>query len=220
MTLQRRLKTLNDRINSLSLRERGLLLLAILAVLFFIWDLAIMRPIDRNREAVQQQLEQVQERVDKLSESIQRMVQAQRGDPNEALRTQRRALEQENERLRERINALHGGVSTPRLAVDMLARLLADRPGLDLVELENLPPERLIRVNLEGSPGLGGIFVHRVRLVVETDFSGVLEYMGLIEELPEGVYWESVRLDVPDWPTNRVEMVLYTLALDDGWLGI
>jgi MSHA biogenesis protein MshJ len=65
-----------------------------------------------------------------------------------------------------------------------------------------------------------GLFVHRVRLVIESDFGGIRDYLGLIEDLPSGVFWDSLKLDVPAWPANRAELVLYSLALDDNWLGI
>jgi len=216
MSIRARIQSLAERINGLSLRERGLLFLAILAVIFLLWDLAVMRPIESRRQATQAQLEQVRDRVDQLSSSIQTMIRERNRDPNAELTARANALEEQIEELKKRISQLHGGVSDPRNAIDVLATLLDERPGLRLVSLENMPPEPL----LAGDPaGGGGIFIHRVQLVVEADFGGVLEYMGLVERLPAGVYWESLELDVPEWPTNRVEMVLYSVALDDGWVG-
>lgn len=218
MNLPARAQALVERINGLSLRERGLLFLAILAGLFLIWDLAVMQPIDDRRESTQDQREQVRDRVTQLSHSIQELAAERGRDPDAELEARREELEQDIGQLERQIRELHGGVASPRRAVNVLAQLVADRPGLDVVELENLPPEPLLGAGLADG-GSGGIFIHRVRLVVETDFDGVLEYMGLIEDLPEGVYWESVRLQVPAWPTNRVEMVLYSVALDEGWVG-
>jgi MSHA biogenesis protein MshJ len=214
-----RLQALAERVNGFSLRERGLLFLAILAAVFLLWDWAVMGPINERQKRTQDQLEQVRDRVTNLNESIQSMVQQRQRDPDAELTARRDALQEEVAKLETRINELHSGVSSPDRAVRVLARLLADRPDLSVVRLENLPSTPLVGTELANG-GQAGIFVHRVRLVVESDFEGILGYMGLIENLPEGVYWESLKLEVPEWPRNRVEMVLYSLALNDGWLGI
>lgn len=216
MNVSVRIQSLAGRINSLSLRERGLMFLAILAAVFLAWDMAVMGPINERQRTTQAELEQVRERVASLNESIQSLVQQGRNDPNEDLARRRDALQQEIAALEARISELHSGVSSPERAVRVLAQLLADRSDLTVESLENLPSSPLVGAEI----GAGtGVFVHRVRLVVTSDFHGILDYMGLIEELPDGIYWESVRLEVPAWPTNRVEMVLYSLALNDSWLG-
>lgn len=214
-----RLQAIGERVNALSLRERGLLFLAILATVFLLWDWVVMSPINERQTRTQDELEQVRDRVTNLNESIQSMVQERQRDPNAELIARRDALQEEVATLENRISELHSGVSSPDRAVRVLTSLLADRPDLSVMSLENLPSTPLVGTELaDGSQA--GIFVHRVRLVVESDFGGVLDYMGLIENLPEGVYWESLKLEVPEWPRNRVEMVLYSLALNDGWLGI
>ncbi|MFW5927548.1 MAG: hypothetical protein ACOCSR_05795, partial [Wenzhouxiangella sp.] len=99
----------------------------------------------------------------------------------------------------------------------VLARLLAERPGVDVVALENMPAE-----NLDGEAGnpVPGVYIHRVRLVIESDFGAVADYLDQIRALPEGVYWESLQLEVPGWPLNRVELILYSLAFADNWLEV
>lgn len=219
MSPRARLRALGERINGFSLRERGLLFLAVLAAVFLLWDLAVMSPISERQATTQESLEEVRSRVARFNDSIQSLAREGQRDPDAELAVRQDALQDEITALEQRIGELHSGVSSPDRAVRVLARLLADRPDLTVVSLENLPSKPLLSAGLDGG-GQAGIFVHRVKLVVESDFDGVLGYMALIEKLPEGVYWESLRLEVPAWPTNRVEMVLYSLALNDGWLGI
>jgi len=217
MNLQRRLGRLEERINGLSIRERGLLLLAVFAVVFLLWDFLSLQPLNDRREAVQSQLEQVRERVSNLSSTIQEMAGEQRGDPDRQLRRQQAELEAETQALEQRLEQRHGGIATPSESIAVLAGLLGQHSRVDIVELENLPAERLL--NAAGNP-VPGLFVHRVRVVIESDFEGVRDYLRRIETLPEGVFWESLVLSVPAWPTNRIELVLYSLALDDHWLGV
>lgn len=217
MSWRKRVRGWEERINGLSLRERAMLMVAVLAIVFLFWDAVIMSPIRDRQQSAQEQLGQVRDRVAEVSQSIQVLARNRQGDPEAALRTRQTELRQRIGELEARLQTAHSGISSPRHTVDTLARLLADRPGLALVELENLAPTPLTSGSTANETG---IWVHRVRLLVDTRFEGALDYLALIEALPEGVYWESLTLDVPDWPTNRVELILYSLALDDAWLGI
>lgn len=217
MTLRARLRRIAERINALSLRERALLLLAVFAVIFLIWDFAAMQPIRDRQEQVQDQLEQVRDRVGRLTTSIQQLAAERTRNPNAELEQRQARLENEIGELENRLADFHGGVSGPRQSVSVLARLLGERSGVNLVELENLPVETLD--NESGIP-LPGVYIHRVRLVIESDFDGVGDYLDRIRQLPAGVYWESMQLDIPEWPVNRIELILYSLAFADNWLEV
>lgn len=215
--MKARLKQLIERINGLSLRERALLALAALAVIFLLWDALLMKPVRERQQRVQTELEQARERVADLTSSIQSMAVARAEGPNAALTQRRSALISEISRLEDRLLQAYGEIGDPRQSVSLLTGLLAERAGLSLVELENLPPEGLTGAN---DQLVTGLFVHRVRLVVDANHDGIRDYLALLAELPSGVSLESMHLTVPDWPRNRVELILFSLTLDDNWLGV
>lgn len=217
MSFKARMRKLAERINALSLRERALLLLAVFAVVFLIWDLAAMQPIRDRQEQVREQLTEVRDRVANLTRSIQQLATERTRDPNAELEARREQLETDIAALQQQLEEVHGGIAGPRQSIGVLAGLLAEQVGVDLIKLENLPVDPLYTNTDRPVPG---IFVHRVRIVIETDFDGTGNYLDRIKQLPAGVFWESMRLNVPDWPTNRVELVLYSLAFDNNWLGV
>ncbi len=217
MSAMARIRRLGDTVNALSIRERALLLLVVFAVIFLIWDMTVMRPLTERQEQVQQRLEEVRQRVSALTTSIQQLATERAVDPNAELRARHATLNEEIDELQSRISRLHGGIAASRESIGILAGLLADRSGITVQSLENLPAEPLRSTAGEPVPG---IYVHRVRVVLESDFAGVGEYLERVAELPTGVFWESMTLDVPEWPANRVELVLYSLAFSDTWLGV
>ena len=217
MNIPARLKRIAERINGLSLRERALLLLAVFAVIFLVWDFSSMQALGQRQEAVRTELQNVRERVTDLTQNIQQLA-AQRGrDPNRELASEREALQAEIDNLETRLADRHGGIATSKESVSVLAALLARRAGVEIVELENLPPGRL--ESAAGNP-VPGLFVHRVRVVIESDFEGIRGYLEQTATLPRGVFWESLNLSVEQWPTNRIELMLYSVTLDDRWLGV
>ncbi len=214
--MKARLQQLAERINGLSLRERGLLALAVLVVLLLLWDLFVMQPVRDRQQRVQGEIQQVSQRVNNLTLSIQALVTEHSDDPAVELRRRIDAVETELAALESRLLRTREQVGQPRQAVAVLAGLLEERPGLRLVSLENLPAERL----QDNGEEVAGLFVHRVRLIIEADHAGVREYLQLVSSLPSGIHLESLLLSVPNWPSNQVELILYSLALDDKWLGV
>jgi len=206
-----------ERINGLSLRERALLLLAVFAVIFLVWDFSSMQGLGQRQEAARSELQNVRERVTDLTQNIQQLAAERGRDPNRELASEREALQAEIDKLETRLAGRHGGIATSKESVSVLAALLARRAGVEIVELENQPPDRLETDT--GNP-VPGLFVHRVRVVIESDFEGVRGYLEQTAELPRGVFWESLNLSVENWPTNRIELMLYSVTLDDRWLGV
>lgn len=217
MNPMERLQGLAERINALSLRERGLLGLAVLAVVFLLWDLFFMSGLRARHERIQSQIEQVQGQVRALTESIQQTAVAGSDDPQAALEQQRSELAAEISRLESRLSDALGEVSTPAETRSMLAELLEEHPGLELITLENLPVDRLSTT--DGEP-IAGVFIHRVSVVIEGRHGTVRDYLDRVSELPGGVFLETLDLSVEQWPSNRVELVFYSLTLDDRWLGV
>lgn len=217
MSLQARTRHVAEKINALSLRERALLMLALFAIVFLVWEFTRMQPLGARQETVRDELHNIRERTSRLSASLQTLASERGRDPNRELRERRGALAAEIEGLEQRLAERHGGIATSRESVAILAGLLAERAGVEIVALENLPPGRLSTPTGGEIPGL---YVHRVRVVIESDYAGIRDYLDRTEQLPRGVFWESLQLDVPDWPTNRIELVLYSISLDQRWLGV
>ncbi|MCG5514372.1 hypothetical protein [Ectothiorhodospira shaposhnikovii] len=208
-----------DRINSYSLRERLLMTFLVLIVLVLAWDRVFLHPLEQRRLDKQAEMQQIQTRVEDLMTAIQQLALQPEDQTEAGLEARRDALRTDLGQLEQQLQTLHRGFASPREAIRVLAGLLRDRPGVSVVELANLPPEPLrFERGDEGIPT--GIFIHRLRLVVEADFAAVVDFMGLVEDLPDGVFWETLQLEVPQWPINRVSMTLYGLSADENWLGL
>lgn len=217
MTFRARLRKIAERVNGLSLRERALLLLAAFAVIFLLWDFSSMQALGQRQEAVRTELQNIRQRVADLTQNLQQLAAQSGRDPNRQLETEREALQAEIDNLEARLADRHGGIATSKESVSVLAALLARRAGVEIIQLENLPPGRL--ESAAGNP-VPGLFVHRVRVVIESDFEGIRDYLEQTATLPRGVFWESLNLSVEQWPTNRIELMLYSVTLDDRWLGV
>ncbi len=215
--IRQRLDQISERINGLSLRERALLLLAVLAVIFLFWDSFVMNPLRQRQASVQTELEQVRERTAEVTASIQLMATRPDDDEQQRLLQREQALSDEIAHLQQRLDQEFEGAVSPQHAVAVLAGLLEGQSGLSVTEVENLAAEPLSGPN---GAEVSAVFVHRIRVVVEGDHASLRRYLQRVEGLPRGVFLESLELSVPEWPTNRIELMFYSLTLDERWLGV
>lgn len=215
------IQRVQERVNQMPLRQRALLLVALLAVVFLIVDALYFRPQAERRDAVQSQLERTGERLDQLTSSLQGMAEQANRNPDEALLARQQRATEQLVRVERELAGIGGGLAQPDRAMSTLRQLLTRRDGARLVELTKLPTENLLGDDSAiDSPIESAIFIHRFRLVFDARFEPALDYLELVESLPRGLYLDTMRLDVDEWPTGRVEMLFYSLTLSEGWLGV
>ncbi|MDT8439246.1 MAG: hypothetical protein RQ729_09595 [Wenzhouxiangellaceae bacterium] len=209
-----KLQSLESRVDALALRERALLLAALLAIAFFLVDALLLRPQQQRREQISGQIEQVEQRVSTISQSIEQLAKRAGDDPDIELRARRDQLQALLATLQTELAEFGTGLVTPEAALDNLEQLLRARPGLKLLALNSQPA---VPVDPDNPSGL---FLHRVELVLEGGFGDVLAYLRESEDRLPGLHQELLRIEVQQWPTNRATLVLFMLALNEDWLGV
>lgn len=212
MSLRQRVQRLSDRIDALSLRERGLVMLAIIAVVTVLWYELFMAPLETRREVLATSVAETQQRIQSLNDAITRMAN---DGGNQELVARRERLQSEIERLEAELRERTGNLVAPEEMAQVLEKMLQRTPGLELVEIRNLPAEPV----LPGQTG-ASVYRHGIAITVEGRYATILDYVTALENLSWRFYWDSLRLETEDYPVNRVTIVVYTLSLEEGLLGV
>jgi len=187
------------RIDALSLRERAILFLCILAVLAALFDALLLSPLaararQRGDEAARQAAE--------LSQLREQFIAASQGsgDPAGPLREQLAEARAERARLDEQLRrAGTAGKALPAV----LQRLLAAQPGLTLEGL------RL----LDDAPAPAGLGLgwQGVELQVQGPWHALQRYLQALERELPGLRWGEMRLNASggaEPPRLRAEVFL------------
>lgn len=214
MRLPGAVERVRERIDSMPLRQRALLLVAIVGLLFVVVDALLLRPQTERRASLTSRLSEVEERLETLTGTIESMAQRAAVDPNAEPRDRLDETQAAIDALRSDLSEIGGGIARADDSLEILRSLLTARDGAELVELTKLPVENLLED--KESP----IFVHRFRLIFDADYATAMRYVSMIEGLPRGLYLESMQLEERNWPVNRIEMIFYTITLDEGWLDV
>lgn len=219
MAANERLQAAMARIDSLSRRDRVLLLGLLVGLLILAWDALIWSPLHQQGKDLQAQLVQAQSDQMTQQQQIDQLSLLLAQDPDAANRQQREQLQAELSRLEQELDQAVAGIVTPQEMPALLARLLKDRHGLRLLRLENLPPVPMLDV-AAGDPSEINLYRHPLRIELEGSYLEALAYLRAVEEATGGLAWESLELRVTGYPLSRIQVVVHTLSSRKEWIGV
>lgn len=229
--LRQSFKQFLERIDALSLRERAFLFVGVLAVIYLIVANVVFPTLFGDLTRLQKELNAKRDQTRAVQTQIEKIASERGRDPNEISRKRLAELRQE---LHEREGALAGvvrGVVSPRDMARMVEQMLQRNRALTVVSVENLPPTPLLADGGEARPSAGatpaaapasasGMYKHGLRIQLSGQYPDILRYLGALETLPWKVFWGEVQLQTEKYPVSRVTLVIYTLSLDEAWIGV
>lgn len=217
-----------QKVDALSLRERVILFVLMLAGIWAAMDALLLAPQERARKQAQERI--VQARA-KLAEAEQALVlRASQPDPDQMARQR---LENARQTLNARMQTaarLQARMVAPKDMLNVLQGMLRTQPGLRLGGLATLPPEPVgqpARPTPAGAPQTPAaatsespLYKHGVKLTLVGDYAALTRYMESLERLPVGFYWARAELDASAHPAIALTLTLYTLSLERTWLTV
>ena len=227
------LETYIKRLDARTRRERGLILLAAVAVivaLFFVLGIApAMEKAKGSRARTadhKNQLIVAEVQKGDLSRSLTQ-------DPDGALRQQIATKKREIAEIDSQLAGLQRTLVPPQSMAAVLEQLVGQDRNVRLIKLVNLPATPLVQKasdsadkaaaatagnSAAGKPTTGQpVFKHGVQLRVEGSYLDLLAYVARLEKQPWQVYWGKTSMTA-DYPKVEIELTLYTLSLDKAWL--
>ncbi len=230
--LRPRLRAIGDRIDAMSLRERAIIFVALLAGVFVAADQLVLKPLSLERERVQRQLKTRQEQTQSYERQLQVMLTGT-DDPNSPVAQKILALQQQLSTLDDILSKSTGGLVSPRDMARLVEEILSRHRQLTVVRLESLAPEPIQEAGAAAAPagsaaapptpaagGESGLYKHGMRIVVKGTYHDLLAYLRTLEGLQWKVFWGKVTLEAEDYPVSRLTLELYTLSTHKGWIGL
>lgn len=221
---------MNERLNNLlmtidarSKREKILLLVVGIVVVYLIWEQLLWKPAQASISAVRDEILQTKEEVATTTSEMAAVIAASQDDKRPLLKKQRDMLLQELETIEEEIKSFSENNVPPSQMATMLERVLADYQGLKLVFMQRLPIDNSEGSNEEDATdddGLDGVYKHPFLLVLEGNFFDALAYLQQLESLDWHFYWDEFQLDVKQYPAATIVIKVHTLSEQESWIGV
>ncbi len=230
-SLRQQWRVWEERIDAMSLRERALIFLAMLAVLYLLAAKLVFGPLLAERDALERALQDKNRQTAALQRQIQTLVSPDELDPASPERRRLSELEARREVLRQALARATGGLVSPKEMARLVEQVLARHHGLQVLKLENLPPAPLDEAG-QNPPSATArrtgnavrtdrprIYKHGMRIELRGRYFDIVEYLRALERLPWKVFWGEVRLETERYPYSRLTLQIYTLSTRRGWIG-
>jgi MSHA biogenesis protein MshJ len=233
------LQKIAKRIDALQPRERLLLFVTVVVVLFVLWDSLLLRDQLAGRERLNQEFAAAE--TQHVAETArQDMLRKQLSeDPNERERARLARYQAEIARIDEVLKEKTLEFISPRQMVGALKSLIEKEPGLQLVSLETTGPDvpsvEAVADAAEAAGAANGgsedndakaalttpmVYLHGLEMEFEGDYFSVLNYVRRLESLKWRFGWSSLAIRMEDYPVSKVRIRLETLSLTEGWIGV
>jgi MSHA biogenesis protein MshJ len=230
------LHQLSARLDSLSLRERVLLLVGLPVVLVMATESLVLSPA-RQRTVEAHKLIQLREaELKSLTELLSQQ-------PLLAALPAADQLKRQRDELLAQIESTRTVLDGVRETVDwgtVVRSAVSGTPGLSLTLLKAQAPEEIFSsaksaaqaaavkpagpaAPAASAPGPKGaaaapalpelsIYRHRADLTLQGEFGALLAYLQALQRLPGALHWEKLQLTVSEYPRATVQLTLYTLS--------
>ncbi len=219
------------KFQALSVRERLMAVLGMLAALYFLFAAALLGPQGKKNQALQQQIEQQQTELTAFTKMRSELSSKQQVDPLAQERAERDEL-----RLQVlQAQSVIGQMTTGKQLSEVIRAMIVATPGLTLASLKTLPVETFFKAvaatpakpaNPAPSKTPAGtasapqvieppvltLFKHGIEVTVKGNYPVLLAYMQGLQRSPNPVFWGNVSLDVTTYPEATLKMTVYTLS--------
>lgn len=206
-----------------SLRERIMVLTAVLAGMLFCSYAFYFSPQGNRRAGMAAQIAELNATLALLDSQAEAIKARGQEDPDQEQNARLRQLQSEIARLDQRLKESTVDLISPRDMAEVLRALLIRQEGMRLVRLENFPAQVLLpAAEKVGEPDDAKeihLYRHPMRIVFSGTYLQALEYLRSLEKLPRRLLWDELEIMVKNHPQAEISLRVHTLSLKKGWIG-
>ncbi|HKQ30047.1 MAG TPA: hypothetical protein VJS66_02070 [Burkholderiales bacterium] len=229
-SLKAQLKQLAERIDALAVRERALIFLVMIGVLYLVAYNIVFAPLRAEQSRLERDIKAKYEKTQTIDRKLDEMFSGTGTDAGTQNRNKIAALKQQLTELDAGMDRMTAGVVTPKEMAKLVEQMLSRNKNLELLKLEALPPMSLDEQSKQvlnapaGTPAAAvpgaTVYRHGMRIEFKGRYFDIVEYLKTLENLPWTVFWGEVSLEADKYPVSKVTLVIYTLSRYPGWIGV
>jgi len=227
------LKNIASKIDELSLRERAIVFIGLIMVIFFLWDIFLFSPLELEQKKILSSLSKKNTDRMVLLTQYQNSIKQNQIDPDAENMERLKELRFKVINVQAELESSTKNLVTPKDMPKLLETVLHKTGGLTLVSLRSTGVTPLIEKeeikNEEKSTDKGikltaenidNAYRHGLRIELIGDYLTILKYLKSIETLEWGFYWDNFELNVNEYPEATTSIEVFTLSLQEAWIGV
>jgi MSHA biogenesis protein MshJ len=205
-----------ERYDSLTSREKVIVVTALIAALWAFWDGVLHEPFVRKQRELNQQLIGVNTELAGQQQLATELKNSSKGDPNADNQNKLTELKAQYTRLQEQVMLGSKKFVPPQLMAKALSDMLKQNHQLTLVKLESMPPTTLLEAQQQQKP----IYKHGLEITFTGTYFDAINYLQSLEALPWAIVWDNLDYRVTSFPMAEITIRVVTLSFEKDWLGV
>ena len=227
--LRSELRKVEDRIDEFGIRERALIFISVMLVLYMAATNLVFAPLFNEQDRLEKEINVKREAVNQLNVQIADLTSVSSKDPDADNKAKLAMLKEEFRRQNAALSEMTAGLVSPREMANLVEEILVKNRRLKLVQVKSLPPKPLLesdtgqkttKATASSAKTEGILYKRGMEIILEGRYLDILQYLETLEGLSWKVFWGQASLKVDEYPTSRFSLVIYTLTLDKSWIGV
>lgn len=222
----------SDKFLQLTGREQFLLLLTGLVAVFFITSYLFIDDKVEKISSFDKKSKAMRSEITTLNFSIKEFNASLKKDPDVDVATQIEKREVELVKLDKQLVLLTTDLISPVEMRAALLKLLELEPGVSLLSFELSGAKPLLdlmndKSNNEASHTLPSaeqlgikLYKHGIKLKLSGEYFQLRNYLRQLEQLSWKFFWQDFNFEVKDYPQSEVEITIYSLGLNEEFVGV
>jgi MSHA biogenesis protein MshJ len=217
------------KIDQLGVRERGLILITSLVIVYSLWQSLVFDYITNLKQQLSGNASKIQQQISNLQGQISEVSNSLSLDPIIRLQEKIKKTKQENDDLQKKLVTMTEKLIPPKEMTALLKNILENK-DLKVVHVENIAPVPLFSGSKDGEEEdqkkaakeaalRFQVYKHGIEIVFTGTFFQVRDFLADAENLPWKVLWEELEFSVDKYPTAKVRVVIKTLSINANLLG-
>ncbi len=210
------LNNLQERFQSLTPRERVIVVVTILAALWGSWDHFFYQSVALKQATLKQELISLNKQISSQQEITTQLEVGGNIDPNADNQNKLNKLKAQYGHLQDQVMQGNKKFVPPSLMAKALNDMLKQNQELTLIKLSTLPVTTLLAEKQQNFP----IYKHGLVMTFTGKYTDTLNYLKTLENLPWAIIWESFDYQVKEFPMAEITVHIVTLSFEKDWLGV
>lgn len=233
--MNEKLEKLQTWFDSLSKREQWLTGITAVVAVVVIWHTFLYSSWVAKNTENGTQIDSLTQRINALQTGIDGMNLVLKQDPDKETKDRVAVLNTQIANLDQELSDSSSDLISPREMAHVLEDVLKQNENLALLRLQSGQAIPLYEEG--GEPGsdqkdqskasdeevmedLGPLaYRHPLKVEFQGGYEQAVEYLKALENLPWQFFWHGIELKADDYPRVNIQLEVYTLSLEPGWIG-
>ncbi len=206
-------------IDQRSLRERILILLSILAIIYFSWRSMVLDNLSSSKQQVSGSASRLQRQIFNLQGQISEVSNSLNLDPILRLQEKIDIVKKDNIDIQRQLDQMTEGLISPKEMTSLLKLILDKHKGLTVMHVENIKAIPVFGENdaekvAKEALKVFQVYKHGIEFIVSGTFFQLKDFLEEAEKLPWKILWEELEYSVTKYPIATIKIVIKTLSLE------